>query len=226
MPARGREGERFGRKNRRALLTAPAHAVSPVPPRRGTCGFHKADVQRAVSILNWSAMTPAVGGKVVLVVLLSVGLAWAIWGLPTAGVVAVVGVLVHLLIGYNTKRLAARNAVYAALTYRTLTAEQQGAVDGTVVRICQRLRIDASTLGPPFPGGEQADGPTLSSPAAVFAFRSLAMHELGIPPVGASVPKWYVIRNPFFATLARDQVRAFRRQVEAEYRVSLDELDG
>lgn len=162
----------------------------------------------------------------VLFGLVAAGIAWAIWGFAAAVAAVLAGVVIYKLVWFNTKRVAARNAVYAALTYRGLDAGQQGAVDGTVVNICQRLRIDASSLGHPFPGSDPTDGPTLSSPAAVFAFRSLAMHELGIPAVGTKDHRWYVLRNPFVATLAKDQVLKFRKRVEAAHGVSLNELDA
>ncbi len=158
--------------------------------------------------------------------LVAAGIAWATWGFSAAVAVALAGVVIYKLVWFNTKRLAARNAVYAALTYRGLDAGQRGAVDGTVVNICQRLRIDTASLGEPFPGSDAIDHPTLSSPAAVFAFRSLAMHELGIPAVGTKDPRWYVLRNPFVATLAKGQILKFRKRVEAEYGVRLTELDA
>ena len=119
--------------------------------------------------------------------------------------------------------MAARNAVYAALTCRDMDFGQLGTVDAGVTRICIRLGIDDLKLGPPFPLG----GPPtfISHPANVFSLRALAMYELGIPPVGTRVPKWFVVRNPFWAGGAGGSIRRYKKKVLEEFGVNLVELD-
>ncbi len=163
-----------------------------------------------------------------LIALICLIIAWAWGGLIYVGACLTLAVGFWKVAWYNTKRVAARNAVYAALTFRSLSVSDRSTVDEAVERICERFKIDVETLGPPFPKSSAEKKLMFSGPAAVFAFRSLAMYELAIPPVGTKVPKWYVLRNPFVASLyeSKSLVDKFRRQVEEEFGVSLDELNS
>lgn len=130
---------------------------------------------------------------------------------------------------YNGPRMAARNAVYAALTCRGLDSGQLEAVDAVVTRICQRGGIDTARLGPAFRKGSPM--PTalqrnlFNQPADVFSLRALAMHECGIPPVGTKIPRWYVVRNPFWAAAAPRSLQRYRKKVLQEHGQDLVELD-
>jgi hypothetical protein len=94
-----------------------------------------------------------------------------------------------------------------------------------VSAILARGRLGIDALGPPYPGSEKSSLSSMSNPAVVFAFRSLAMHELGIPPVGTKVSKWYVLRNPFTTKLAGEAVNKYRQRVERDFGVTLNELN-
>ena len=155
----------------------------------------------------------------------STAVVWYVWGGIAAVAYLAAVVLLYLLVWFNTKRVAARNAVYAALTYRQLAAGQQRAVDECAAKICERVGVRVASLGRAFPmSGSDKEG--FVDAAGVYALRSLAMHELGIAPAGSLVPRWYELRNPFVASMAGMQVRYFRKKVEREFGVSLNELDA
>lgn len=138
--------------------------------------------------------------------------------------VTVAGLIAHQILGwYYTKRISALNVVHAALTYRTFSAGQAGSVDGQVANICYRMGIDIARLGDSFPANENPSG--VGGPAVVYAFRSLAMYELDIPPVDSDLREWHVLRNPFNAAFAVSQVQKFRKKYELKYDISLVELD-
>jgi hypothetical protein len=139
---------------------------------------------------------------------------------------------IAILIGYqffawfNTKRLCAINVVHAALTYRTLDAGGAGGVDGQVANICRRLGIDTELLGESFPFNSTSTKGVVESPAIVYAFRSIAMNELGISPSDSDLSRWYVLRNPFNAALAQKAIAKYRKRYEQKYGITLGELDS
>jgi hypothetical protein len=59
----------------------------------------------------------------------------------------------------------------------------------------------------------------------VFSLRALAMHELGVPPVGTKVAKWFIVRNPFWASGAQGSIRRYKKTILEEFGVDLVELD-
>lgn len=155
-----------------------------------------------------------------------------VWGFLGPGIsLLVVGFFVvwYAIAMYNGPRMAARNAVFAALTCRELGGVQLASVDAKVAEICHRLRINPDSLGPAFPLAAplatELEKRLFNEPINVYSLRALAMHELGIPPVGTKVPKWYIVRNPFWATSALTSVRRYRREILNEHGVDLVELD-
>jgi hypothetical protein len=91
------------------------------------------------------------------------------------------------------------------------------------------MGIDDTRLGTPFLlGGPLVTDPILSmisSPANVFSLRALAMHECGIPPIGTKIPKWFIVRNPFWAATAKGSIQRYRTKVLRKHGVDLIELD-
>ncbi len=126
---------------------------------------------------------------------------------------------------YNTKRISARNAVYSALTFRQLSQAQKTSIDAQVKKILARGKLDVDVLGAPYTNDGASSPSSLSTPAVVFAFRSLAMHELKIPPIGTKVAKWYVLRNPFNTKFAGRHIKKYRQKVLRETGINLTELD-
>ena len=138
-------------------------------------------------------------------------MSWLWWTLAV-----VVGlVVVYKLLSKFNRYITAQNVVMAAITYRTLDFGKMGAVDGTVSNICFRLRINEDLVESPMVGGL----------AVRYAFRSLAMYELGIEPADDAFKRWYVLRNPFNAMFARKEIAAARARYEKKHGVVLDELD-
>jgi hypothetical protein len=167
--------------------------------------------------------------KFILLVLVVCGVIWGVWGLVPA--LLAFGFLAtwYAFALYNGPRMAARNAVYAALTCRKLDFGQLGAIDAGVEQICRRMGIDPTRLGPAFPMSEalptDLERRLFNHPADVFSLRALAMHECGIPPIGTKVPRWFVVRNPFWASTAPRSLQRYRKQVLQQHGVDLVELD-
>jgi hypothetical protein len=144
---------------------------------------------------------------------------WLLW----IGIAVACFIGYQLVAWYNTKRISALNAVHAALTYRTLNAGQAGSVDGKIVNICHRLGVDIALLGESFPISTSSSG--VGASAVVYAFRSLAMYELGIQSVDSDLPRWYVLRNPLNAALAVNEISKYREKYELKHGISLVEFD-
>lgn len=113
---------------------------------------------------------------------------------------------------WRTRRAIAWNVVQAALTRRHLSAEQAIAVDGAVRQLVMSLGMKPETFA--------------SAPAVVkCALDAMAMHRLGVPPVGAARP-FSPMRSPHLARSVGQHIRVVRFQVENRHAVRLTELDG
>lgn len=166
---------------------------------------------------------------VIFFALIAFSITWGVWGSAPAFIFLGLFVTWYAFALYNGPRMAARNAVYAALTCRQFDFGELGAIDAGVTRICERIGVDPSRLGPAFPMSSplptEVERRLFNQPANVFSLRALAMHECGIPPVGTKVPKWYVVRNPFWAAAAPRALQRYRKRVLKEHGVDLIELD-
>lgn len=182
--------------------------------------------QSLVSFALFAVMTNLVPFALVL---LAFATAWILWSLVPAAIGLSLFILWYAVAMYNGPRMAARNAVYAALTCRRLDFGELGAVDAGVVNICRRMGVDPERLGPAFPMSRplvtDIDRKLFNNPANVFSLRALAMHERGIPPFGTKVAKWYLVKNPFWAAAAPRSMHHYRRKVLADYGIDLIELD-
>lgn len=162
-------------------------------------------------------------------VVVACAILWGVWGHIPAAIALGLFATWHLVSLYNGPRMAARNAVYAALTCRGLDFGQLGAIDAGVTNICQRLGVNPALLGPAFPMSRtlttDLEHKVYNQPANVFSLRALAMHERGISPVGTKVPRWYVVRNPFWAATTPRSLQRYRKKVLREHGVDLVELD-